>query len=89
MKADIEDLVGNHVSVYIVRTDNKDEQGLDVWEAMLYNDSEFKLENILVQKDGTIKICDFGCAGTTSRPLKEVFGTLDYMAPEIHTDKTY
>lgn len=71
MKADIEDLVGNHVSVYIVRTDNKDEQGLDVWEAMLYNDSEFKLENILVNTKGYGKIDSREVSTATMRYFKD------------------
>ena len=71
MKADIEELVGNHVSVYIVKTDNKDEQGLDVWDAMLYNESEFKLENILINTKGYGKIEDREVSTATMRYFKD------------------
>ena len=71
MKADIEELVGNHVSVYIVKTDNKDEQGLDVWDAMLYNESAFKLENILINTKGYGRIEDREVSTATMRYFKD------------------
>lgn len=71
MKADIEELVGSHVSVYIVKTDNKDEQGLDVWDAMLYNESAFKLENILINTKGYGRIENREVSTATMRYFKD------------------
>ena len=48
---------------------------------------DIKLENLLIDEEGTIKLCDFG----VSRQLKkateligEQCGTPAYMAPEVH-----
>ena len=48
-----------------------------------------KIENILLDHDGTLKIADFGLAGPTMGRdgdgyLETKCGTLLYMAPEIH-----
>eukprot|EP01051_Picozoa_sp_SAG22_P000248 SAG22_NODE_5_length_41775_cov_111.520971_11_plen_232_part_00 len=47
---------------------------------------DLKLENVLVQKDGTVKITDFGMAKDAtglSLPKTRRVGTIAYMAPEI------
>lgn len=53
---------------------------------------DLKLQNLLVNKDGTIKLADFGLARSVSLPLrvysKEVV-TLWYRAPEILLGSTY
>lgn len=71
MKADIEELIGDHVSVYIVKTNNKDEQGLEVWDAMLYNESNQKLENILINTKGYGRIEDREVSTATMRYFKD------------------
>ena len=48
-----------------------------------------KIENILLDHDGTLKIADFGLAGPTMGRdgdgyLETKCDTLLYMAPEIH-----
>ena len=53
-----------------------------------------KIENILLDHDGTLKIADFGLAGPTMGRdgdgyLETKCGTLLYMAPEIHQGKPY
>ena len=51
---------------------------------------DIKLENILIDKDLTIKIADFGLAtsGDTDR-LTEFVGSKGYMAPEITEKREY
>lgn len=50
---------------------------------------DIKLENILLLKDGSVKICDFGWCSTGDTARKTCCGTLDYMAPEILVGKKY
>jgi len=51
-------------------------------KGILHND--LKPDNILLQFDGSIKICDFGIVTRVrSRPLKELRGTIKYLAPEV------
>lgn len=45
---------------------------------------DLKLENLLIDKDFTLKICDFGFAEDLSQPVKKSKGTPGYKAPEIH-----
>jgi hypothetical protein len=71
MKADIEELVGNHVSVYIVKTENTDENGLSVWEAMLYNSSSQRIDNILINTKGYGQIGEREVSTATMRYFKE------------------
>jgi serine/threonine protein kinase len=52
---------------------------------------DIKLENILIMKDGTIKLGDWGLAAfkTNDRKCSTSCGTLGYMAPEIICRKKY
>lgn len=43
--------------------------------------ADIKLENILIDKDGKIRLCDFESLAVSGNDNKK-FGTLDYMAPE-------
>ena len=50
---------------------------------------DIKLENILVGRDNQIRLCDFGFAQPTWKPVTKVYGTEGYMAPEIiDSDRT-
>jgi len=51
---------------------------------------DVKPENILVVRDGSVKLCDFGFSINSydERP-KSYVGTLEYMAPEILEKKTH
>jgi serine/threonine protein kinase len=46
---------------------------------------DLKPENLLIDKDGTLKICDFGwCVQASDDEERGTFcGTLEYMAPEM------
>ena len=44
---------------------------------------DLKLENILIDKDLNIKICDFGNATSTEKLLDDISGTSEYCAPEV------
>jgi serine/threonine protein kinase len=53
---------------------------------------DIKPENLLISKDDTIKICDFGWSASQSEKRVTFCGTLDYMSPEMinsepHTTK--
>ena len=52
---------------------------------------DIKLENILIDGDGNVKLCDFGLAIHLAKGqmLKKVCGSLHYMAPEILARKPY
>ena len=52
---------------------------------------DIKLENILIDTAGYIKLCEFGMAIQLKerKMLKKVCGTLLYMAPEILARKPY
>ncbi|EGW12566.1 Serine/threonine-protein kinase MARK2 [Cricetulus griseus] len=52
---------------------------------------DFKLENILIDRAGNVKLCDFGMAIQLKegQMLKEGCGSLNYMAPEILARKRY
>lgn len=51
---------------------------------------DLKLENILVERDFTLKIADFGYASFQKvDALSSYRGTMTYMAPEIKEGKTY
>lgn len=56
-----------------------------------YAHRDIKPENLLLDKNSTIKICDFG--GTvkinTGQERKTFFGTYEYMAPEIIEGQNY
>lgn len=51
---------------------------------------DLKLENILVERDLSLKIADFGYASFQKVDLLSSYrGTFTYMAPEIKEGKTY
>ncbi|XP_057650305.1 putative sperm motility kinase W [Chionomys nivalis] len=52
---------------------------------------DIKLENILIDEDGNVKLCDFGLAIHLAKRqmLKKVCGSLHYMAPEMLARKPY
>lgn len=45
---------------------------------------DVKLENVLIDDQGTLKICDFGFSTPHNCPVNMRMGTPIYMAPEIH-----
>ena len=53
---------------------------------LMYRD--LKLENILIDNDGHIKLCDFGLTSTI-RTTNTICGTPEYLAPEIILKKGY
>ncbi|XP_003737700.1 cAMP-dependent protein kinase type 1-like [Galendromus occidentalis] len=54
---------------------------------MIYRD--LKPSNILVFEKGLLKLCDFGVTVRASSAVIGTFGTLRFMAPEMHGDKPY
>ena len=52
---------------------------------------DIKLDNILLDKEGDVKICDFGVSRVISKGQKisEQCGTPAYIAPEIISDRGY
>jgi aurora kinase, other len=44
---------------------------------------DIKLNNLILDDEGRIKIVDFGFAIKSENKLKNVCGTLNYMAPEL------
>lgn len=65
--------------------------GLETLHALNIAHCDLKFDNILVDTDGHIKICDFGCGWVQipNRVRTEVVGTPLYMAPEIIGKKGY
>ena len=59
------------------------------WRSVMHRD--IKLDNILLDSNSNIKICDFGIAKIISRgvKVKEQWGTPAYMAPEIMDEDGY
>ena len=52
---------------------------------------DIKGANILIHKDGTVKLADFGCSAEIERTLgsgklEKVTGTIPWMAPELWED---
>jgi protein-serine/threonine kinase len=52
---------------------------------------DLKPENLLLDADGHIKICDFGLSkqGVESDEVKSICGTPEYLAPEVIQHKSY
>jgi serine/threonine protein kinase len=50
-------------------------------KGIIYGD--LKAENILINKQGVVKLCDFNLSGTTSLLNDTIQGTISYIAPEI------
>ena len=52
---------------------------------------DIKLDNILLNKNGKIKICDFGVSKVIKKDqiIKEHIGTPAYLAPEIINNGGY
>lgn len=50
-------------------------------KGIIYGD--LKIENILLSKDGIVKLCDFNLSGTESVLNSSMQGTLCYLAPEM------
>jgi serine/threonine protein kinase len=53
---------------------------------------DLKSDNLLVTGEGTIKLCDFGLARTTTREGTDYtaqIGTMEYMAPEVINSEPY
>jgi len=49
-----------------------------------YAHLDIKLENILIDNSGALKLCDFGFSSYSISPINKKVGTEAYMAPEIH-----
>lgn len=71
MKADIEELIGEHLSLCIIKTDQVDENGSKVWNAILYNHSDETLQNILVNTKGYGTLNGREVSTATMRYFKE------------------
>ena len=52
---------------------------------------DIKLDNILINKNNSIKICDFGISKKMKKDeiIKEHIGTPAYLAPEIIKEEGY
>jgi serine/threonine protein kinase len=48
---------------------------------------DLKLENILVDANDDIRICDFSCAQPLAETQYQRHGTPDYMSPEAYSTK--
>ena len=51
---------------------------------------DLKVENVLLDQDGYVRLADFGVAEMlTNRGSREMVGTMDYMAPEMIVSYIY
>lgn len=46
-------------------------------------------ENLLIDDDGNIKICDFGWSAEENGNRKTFCGTMEYMSPEMIRNQVY
>ena len=52
--------------------------------------NDLKPDNLFLQIDGTIRVCDFGIAThISSKEEKHILGTVNYLAPEVILNKKY
>mmetsp|Transcript_25443 Transcript_25443/g.22606 ORF Transcript_25443/g.22606 Transcript_25443/m.22606 type:complete len:261 (+) Transcript_25443:939-1721(+) len=64
--------------------------GLECLHKNGYIHRDIKLENILIDKDGYVKIADFGLANTISNTERTgAAGSIEYMAPEVIDQTEY
>jgi serine/threonine protein kinase len=50
---------------------------------------DIKLENILIDRSGFIKLCDFSFLGFVDQVAGEFVGTPNYLAPELWDERSY
>lgn len=50
---------------------------------------DIKCANVLINKEGQIKLTDFGTAQVIKKSSKEYMGTCGFMAPEILKGESY
>lgn len=50
---------------------------------------DIKLENILLDDDLEVKVCDFGFASININQIHQSFGSENYAAPEVYSKKCY
>jgi serine/threonine protein kinase len=50
---------------------------------------DIKLENILLDREGNVKLSDFGCCTHTLGTRKTCLGTMEYLPPEMLLKEDY
>lgn len=69
------------IAIYILR---KALIGLSVMHREGFLHGDIKPSNIMIDRNGSIKLVDFGRAATIGEPVNILLGSPLYMAPEIH-----
>ncbi len=69
------------IAVYIMR---KILLGLTVMHREGFLHGDIKPSNVMIDRNGSIKLVDFGRAGTIGEPINILLGSPLYMAPELH-----
>ncbi len=69
------------IAVYILR---KILLGLTVMHREGFLHGDIKPSNVMIDRNGSIKLVDFGRAATIGEPINLLLGSPLYMAPEIH-----
>lgn len=66
-------------------------EGLKYLQSLNMMHRDLKAANILIDRNGYIKISDFGLASivSVSRQIKDIVGTPEYQAPEILKNRGY
>ena len=66
-------------------------EGLKYLQSLNMMHRDLKAANILIDRNGFIKISDFGLASivSVSRQIKDIVGTPEYQAPEILKNRGY